>query len=452
MALRFSGAETHHVNHGSASGLDNLPQGTYMLWTYLDTVANGNFMSWANKGVDLGPALINPNANGDAFRIEVKRVTVNQEVTSSDVLTTGWNFLAATWDITNGGPRVYRGTLTSAPVDVSGTPVDGSGAQADDSGSSLIVGHWPEAGFTRSVHGSIAWFGMWNIDLSLAQIAVQWRTIRQCLIAQSNNVLFINYGLHSATASQADWSGAGNPGTPSGPPTIDSHVGLPLFGNRPWVVVLPPSGGITGTLAKTLDSLTLSSTAALALEATAAPTLGALTASATGALAIEGALATTLVALTSTAAGAVALEAALAQTLSALTAAATGALAIDATLGQTLAALTLAATGDLEGNTGALAATLGALTAAATGALPLAGTATVSLAALTVTATATLDIDGQAAVNLETLTLTGVGVAAVVTTISLTLRSRSFALTPETRAFSLTLRSRSFALILGERE
>lgn len=106
---------------------------------------------------------------------------------------------------------------------------------------------------------------------------------------------------------------------------------------------------ISGTLAVTLDALTLSATGTVDIQANAAPTLGALTLSATATNEASGALAVTLGDVTLSATGTAEAQGTLAVTLDALALGATGIAEVSGTLAATLGDVTLAATGTVEG-------------------------------------------------------------------------------------------------------
>lgn len=89
-------------------------------------------------------------------------------------------------------------------------------------------------------------------------------------------------------------------------------------------IKLAAAGGISGSLSKTLGSLTAAATGALLVQGSASKTLGALTLSATGTVTLAGALDKALGALTLSAAGAVAITGALSKTLGTLVLSAAG--------------------------------------------------------------------------------------------------------------------------------
>lgn len=211
-----------------------------------------------------------------------------------------------------------------------------------------------------------------------------------------------------------------------------------------------PNGGgdIIGTLSQTLDGLTLSSEARLAIAASMSQTLGALTLSSESRLAIEASvnvtlanltlssiagnapntaeLAVTLADLTLASAARLAIAGESDITLEALTVSAASRLAIQATADVTLGALILESVGDAR-TYGELTATLDDLVVAAEAKLAIAGALSQTLAGvslssraiyggrgdlaatlanLTVAATAQLSIRGQTAKTLAALTLT----------------------------------------------
>lgn len=191
-----------------------------------------------------------------------------------------------------------------------------------------------------------------------------------------------------------------------------------------WTVIAQGAVGelaIAATLSATLATLTSNATGDLDIEGALSATLGAATLAAEGVLVAEGTgtLSATLAALSVSAAGAVAIEGVLSTALATVSVTSIGVLAIEGALSTTLAAVTLAAAGDLEtGNEGQLSATLGALVVTSLGALAVTGATSATLGALTSSAAGAIAIQGQAAIDLSTLTLTGVGVAVVAAAIA----------------------------------
>lgn len=166
---------------------------------------------------------------------------------------------------------------------------------------------------------------------------------------------------------------------------------------------------ITGTLSTTLGAVTLASSADLPIVGTLSATLGNVTLASAGALALKGNLSATLGDVTLAATGSSALAGTLAVTLADVTLASNGTLRIAATLASTLGAATLSSVAvlALKGN---LSATLGAVTLAATGSSALAGNLSATLGAVTLSSTATLPLRASLAVTLGQVVLDAQGV------------------------------------------
>lgn len=172
-------------------------------------------------------------------------------------------------------------------------------------------------------------------------------------------------------------------------------------------------GGVSGSASITLDALTCSATATLAIAGTATNTLAALTLSAAGTLALQATASITLGSLSLSSTGSLAVAGAASVTLAALTLTGAGTLAIAGSAGITLGDLTLAGTGTIA-IAGAASVTLGSLTLASTGTLALAGAAAIVLDPVTLVATGTgqtlTPITGTLDVTLDPLTLVSTGV------------------------------------------
>ena len=247
--LDSAGGNTDHINQGSGSSLDNIAQGTFILWVDLDAIP-ASFESFSSKGGTGGlstPSLSHTgNVGAGMLQISAGRATDGQSASSvASVLTTGFQIIAGTWDITNGGPRVYRGTLTTIIVDVTNTSVDGAGAQNDDSAFDLFVWNSEESGFdTISPNGRLSRCMIFNTDLSLNQIRGQQFMPHNT----ANTVLWVEYG-YNGTGTQPDWSGNGNSGAVTGL-TQSDHIPLaPSFGFDRYVMdIAPPSAARRRTL------------------------------------------------------------------------------------------------------------------------------------------------------------------------------------------------------------
>lgn len=139
---------------------------------------------------------------------------------------------------------------------------------------------------------------------------------------------------------------------------------------RAFVIALKPA--LTGSLSVTLEALTSSSAATLALAASASPTFEALTSSAAGVLPLVASASPTLEALSLSSASALAIAGLAAATLSDVTLSSASSLPIQGASSVTLDGIALSASGSLSGSspiTGSLAVTLGALSLSASGAI-----------------------------------------------------------------------------------
>ena len=219
-SLSFSDNSTDNVNHGNLSIIDNIDQGTIILWVTLDDVSN-SFRIFSNKtapGDPDGRLFYRPGADGTTFSMQITRATADQTVTTTaSTLSTGWNYMVVTWDVPNGAPRSYHGDLTTIVTDVSSGATDGSGTQNDDSNQDLFVGGDPG---TFAIPGDIARFMLFDIDLEIGEIRKQ----QFHPYGHPNLVVWSEYGFNG-TGAQADYSGNGNSGTVTGATQAD-HVPL----------------------------------------------------------------------------------------------------------------------------------------------------------------------------------------------------------------------------------
>lgn len=178
--------------------------------------------------------------------------------------------------------------------------------------------------------------------------------------------------------------------------------------DRPDVVA---ASGFNGTLAVTLDNVTLSATAQALVKGTLANTLDAITVAATAQTLVKGTLATTLGDTTVSATAQALVKGNLSTTLDDVTLAATGTVGstpISGNLAVTLADVTLAATAQtlVKGN---LSTTLDAVTVAATAQALIKGTLANTLADMTAAATAQALVKGSLATTLGDVTLAATG-------------------------------------------
>jgi len=209
-SLTIAASSGDNIDYGSATNLDNIPQGTSMIWTKLSSVANGLGCPFDKGafGSDIGVRCFKRGADGTSMNCQVNRATSDYQTQTPTAYldTTAWMFLAYTWDISgNTVPKLYKGTATSAVV-LSTSGAVGSGAQLDDSAYSLEVGNnddtnadaWP---------GSIAFFAQYNKVLTLAELQEQ----QYHPYVSTGCVVWSYYG--AGLGTQIDRSGTGNNGT-----------------------------------------------------------------------------------------------------------------------------------------------------------------------------------------------------------------------------------------------
>lgn len=231
MALLFDDTG-EAISVGSAAALDDLAQGTVICVFRIDTSpsASGHPARLLSKGGNwqLGLTDVGGAPNVQMF---INRATQSLLVNANPTqftpnTTTGvWYFLAVTFD-TNGADtvnKVYRGTLTSPPVEPAAYAVQrsGSGTIVTNATTDLWVGNNPAA-TTQCVEGPIAFIGLWNRVFTINEIYDQGLSPKPTTGA----LLFSFPGLEGASAQQTDWSGNGNHGTIQGSPTLVDNPGM----------------------------------------------------------------------------------------------------------------------------------------------------------------------------------------------------------------------------------
>ena len=230
MSLNLSDNSTDRINHQSGTSLDSLSTGTYIAWINVRDVAN-TFRDFGSKGVNV--QFFRRGVDGTRLACFFARATDGQVVDiGTGNITTGWNFIAFTWDLA-GTPAAYWGNLSTLVTDKSFGTNNGSGAKEDDSGDDFLVGNG--ASISTAAPYDFAWVGVWNRQLTLGEI------VRQHFLRPhktNGNVLFTHYGFNGV-GTQADWSGNGNNGTVTGA-TVAAHVPLgPPFGLDAFSMLVP---------------------------------------------------------------------------------------------------------------------------------------------------------------------------------------------------------------------
>ena len=230
MALIFSGADADKVNFGSGTTLDNVNTFTYLMWLYRTGTNTTDVATLVTKGSfpDSRHELSVSDIDGTSMLVVVDRATTDAAATASTAIDlNAWNFIGATFSATN-GPKIFKGSLTSllAEVAYSSGPTTGAGAVGDDSATNLEVGG-RSGSTTGSMPARIAWVGIWNVEMTLAQMQTQQFRPH----VTSGCVLFSHLGFNG-TGTQPDWSGNGNSGT-----VIDATLGdhIPLM--APWGLI-----------------------------------------------------------------------------------------------------------------------------------------------------------------------------------------------------------------------
>ena len=226
MALTFGAATSDRVDHGSAAALDNLTKFTYLLWLFPTTLTNLRMFLSKDDGAAAN-IYFGLSGTGGNIEFQVDWSTSAGFVRSSSTplaTTSKWYCVVATYDsLAAQQNHMYVGDLVTALSEPTySNNTNGSGSQSDDSARSLVIGN---DGTTLALQGRIAFAGVWNRAMSLAELQSQQFRPR----VSSGSLLFTHYGFNG-TDTQPDWSGNGNAGTVTGA-TVADHVPLsPFFG------------------------------------------------------------------------------------------------------------------------------------------------------------------------------------------------------------------------------
>lgn len=239
MSLTF--VTTNKVQIADAASIRDLATCTILSWIYLtDTTPAADVYVWTKGNFDPGQRSFGVNTSGglNAF-VRRGAGTPTSAVTAlantPAIAQDAWSFVGCCWNTggANGDQKLFHGNLATLAAEATGysTQSVGSGTIQSDNALVARIGQYAT---TNPFAGAIAWVGVWNRVLTLAEI--QQQQFHPHLA--SGCVVFTHLGL-MGTGTQPDWSGNGNTGTVTGA-TVSDHVPLgPLFsygGSLPYVI------------------------------------------------------------------------------------------------------------------------------------------------------------------------------------------------------------------------
>ena len=234
MALTFASSTVDYVTHGSGASLDNLSAVTVMMWVKPEDVATEFHALVSKNQAAATPGLLFALHEENVLAFATLRtdgVDCAAEATTSNFANFAlgeWLFIAFVTDIGNAA-RMLVGSRTAPPAEPSSYDVQvlGSGTRLTDASEDFVIGHGND--FATANHGyagDVAVVHVVNTGLTNGEIIEQWRRPH----VRADSVIFSHYGW-AGTGTQPDWSGAGNPGTLVGSPTVSDHVPIaPGFG------------------------------------------------------------------------------------------------------------------------------------------------------------------------------------------------------------------------------
>ncbi len=182
------------------------------------------------------------------------------------------------------------------------------------------------------------------------------------------------------------------------------------------------NSAVTGTLARTLASVTPTISGTFPFTGTVSQTLTSVTPTISGTFPFTGTVSQTLASVTPTASGAHGVSGSTARTLASVTPTITGTFPFTGTVSQTLGIVSPTISG-AHGVSGTTARTLGSVIQSAAGTFPFTGTIAQTLAGLTRTITGAHGVSGSTAQTLASVTSSATGIATVTGTASQTLGS-----------------------------
>lgn len=216
VALNFTSASSDRVTIASNSTIDNLNNFTYIAWVYPTTSGGATEEIIAKQSTVSNGKRLRIQAGG-SINLRASRATTAMNVSSGSTSTVNyvineWNIIAGVRDgaDTQNG-RIYIGTATTTirEVDAYITANNGSGAATSEAGTPLYISN--NGAFASSFGGGIAFVGVWNRALTLAELKAQQFFPHRT----AGNVVFMFLGFNG-TGTQPDWSGNGNSGTVTG--------------------------------------------------------------------------------------------------------------------------------------------------------------------------------------------------------------------------------------------
>lgn len=220
--LSFANDSTDRLDCGSGSSLDNIAAGTILAWLKITSLSATNYGGISSKSATDYSILkewdISDSTNLGRPVFEIDRATTNLQVKSSQIPATGQPiFVGYSWNTagTNTDQHIYYGTSTANVIEPSYVQqVVGSGTVQDDSAQSWGIGNMAggtvfDGGGVRTIY----WVGVWNRQLSLAEIQAQQYHPHNT--GSNENVLMVYLGWNG-TGTQGDMTGNGNNCTVTG--------------------------------------------------------------------------------------------------------------------------------------------------------------------------------------------------------------------------------------------
>jgi len=220
MSRTFGAATSDRVDCGSPAVLDTLDPYTLVCWLYPTSWTSPRRV--ITKGIsENNSRRINLRCTATQGTLQVghDRATTDLTYTSGAEVTplSQWWFLG--YSFNSGGAandlvRLYKGSLTTAVVQLTLGNTDGAGAFNSDAAESFIIGN--SSNNAEAWQGNIAYVSIWNAQLTLAQID----RLRVCTdhlsLASELGATCLGAWRLSELESAPDSSGNANDGTITG--------------------------------------------------------------------------------------------------------------------------------------------------------------------------------------------------------------------------------------------